>query len=205
MTFEDDTPRYWINQYKEELAAMERIKQNFDFIRSTYLKVIEDIQGIDKKELKLGASLEIGFAGMTMVDPLIYETTKKIVRSPELYVGIYFLDLSKEEQEGVLAHEIGHYKLCKDLTLEEIAILVDKLEKWRTDLHIPEELEQWHLKGELSADEETAKADYGRSMLTFLKNLNSGRHGSLFHRSVEELPTRIANLEKVLGEKRKLT
>lgn len=185
-------------------------KERQEYLEKLYKKVVKEFSEIEEEKIDLryvflnyNITIILGERG------LIYEKLEK----PMIVAGTDFLKYSVEEQESVMAHELGHYMQDKDKDIVRMkcsSALQNKLSEWENgDIYLGrrkvERLKYANLIDEVSADNWAAKKGYSKGLL---KNLNK-----LYDKITEEtkqavnrkehLAERIANIEQKLESEQK--
>lgn len=79
-------------------------------IRKLYSKVVKKFPNIKKDSISVEYIPDYDYAGMSICDCDRLLIKCEFVVKTTLNVGRNFLRFSKEEQEAVIAHELGHYE-----------------------------------------------------------------------------------------------
>jgi len=135
--------------------------------------------------------------------------TERIIKEPKISVGKEFFKLKDDEQEALIAHELGHYMREKDSTpykmgrtvLRKVGLFIlnHNIEQY---IHMltparTKRLKQWSLMHEISADNYAVRAGYAKQIYKLLKDQDEK---CLTKLGQEERKARIENLEKMLNE-----
>jgi len=192
---------------------MEQAKEQF---RDIYKSVLKKFPDIKEEEIGINPKIfgvyYIGISA-TIRKPPAY----KWEPCPLLHIVPRFFELTQEEQEATLAHELGHYvHYKKNLDIKRLL----RQDKWKermeyydssiksldeikdlgkSEQHELKRLQKWRVLDECFADTEAAKAGYGKVVLKLLKHLKE-KHPlvdsqPLFKLEVDE---RIKNLERII-------
>lgn len=139
-------------------------------IYDIYSEVVKEFPSVKEDEIKLiYLSSWGGKAGYLILNK---EETKK---EPEIIVGNKFFSLSREEQKGAMAHELGHHETVKNFTIPRLKRRSNWIMMYNYDIipssrpHWKERLEKRHRLEEISADTKAAKTKYGKYLLTYYK------------------------------------
>ena len=171
------------------LVREEKRKQAYNI----YREVVKNFPNVKEDEIKITYD-SCGFYGAGY-GALNEEKTKK---EPGMFVGRYFFNLTREEQEGAMAHEIGHHETMKDYTIPSLRRIAKWTGMYNANLipdsrpHWKERLKKWYILNEMAADNRIAKTKYGKIYLkSYKKHLDPSNE---IHQSL------IENLEAKLGE-----
>ena len=173
---------------------MDEIENKQQYVESIFKDVVKAFPEIKEDEIKIEIFPFLKKSALHSI--LNKEKTKK---ESKIYVGIHFFECTKEEQEGILAHEIGHHKTDEKHTIPRIQrsykwtnmfennIIPDSRPHWK------QRLKQTYLLNEMAADNEAAKTEHGKKYLEVYKKYLPNNH--------EIYQALIKNLEEKLGER----
>lgn len=130
--------------------------------------------------------------------------------NPMLNIGKLFDIFSVEEQEAIMAHELGHYRRMRNKSFRKISWIVDtstRIPSYRKAMltkknkHEVQRLLKWYILFEGHADNEAVKEGYSKQLFSALKKAyKQKRIPILAKRGLED---RIKNLEEILEDKEK--
>ena len=181
------------------------------YIKKMYREVAKSFPELKEDEVEIRYSFLFMMKASASYKSLNREETKK---EPEINIGSNFFKLTKEVQEGIMAHEIGHHETKKDYTIQRLKrnnnwnIMHKNKTSPYSRPHWEQRLKQRYLLSEMAADNKAAETKYGKS------NLQSYKDSISLYKKLSELDKLIcakqykdikilaANLEERLAEKR---
>ena len=169
---------------------LRRIESRQQIGEDIYSEVVKSFPKIKEKEIKI---IYIDRWHNTGGYKLLTKEGNK--KEPRIILGAdFFKLLSKEQQEAVIAHEIGHHERMKNYTIPRLKslnkltimhvlnLIPDSHPKWE------QRLKKWYILNENAANNYVAKTKYGKSLLESYKNQYSPSN-----EIVQELITNLEN------------
>jgi len=198
MEYTEDDYNYLMDKY-----------ENWDVKQQPYFSEVRDkFTDLDIENIIFTYQCDwIYSAGIDIIDVLEYIETKKIIRRPEIFLGLMMPARSIEVQKGILAHELGHYRMFKDFNDLELTICADNAldamtisQNTMPDIKkLSEERKKevilWSRINEFYADEQAFKAGYGQALLDDLKDVENEDITDL---GLKEMEYRADNIERLL-------
>ena len=173
---------------------MNEIKDKQQYIEKIFRKVAKSFPELKEDDITI--IYLSGLPALAGYSSLNRSGTKK---EPRVKIGEIFFDYTKEEQEGIMAHEIGHHETMKNKTIQRIK----RHNRWNaihkyhlihsSRPHWRQRLKQRFILIEMAADNKAAETKYGKNLLQYYKNHISPLSPS--HQIV------LKNLEEKLREK----
>ena len=177
------------------------MSEELNYVRELYQEVVQSFPDIKEDEIEITYNpYWDSIAGYWVLNE---EKTKK---KPGIFIGEYFFNLTREEQEGTMAHEIGHYRRVRNRTLKNVK-RITKLEflfssgafRYLTNRN-KERFVKWYTMKEIDADNSVLETPYGRVFLQLLIT-NYNKYQKIMKKELKQVvEARIKNLEQKLGE-----
>ena len=174
---------------------MNETEDGQQYVEDMYREVAKSFPGLKEDEIKIEFSPFLGSAAYTSLN----ETKTK--KEPTLIIGILFYNKTKEEQEGIIAHEIGHHEVMKNWTIPRIKRFYKHEIMYRSKTipasrpHWKQRLRKFHDLSEMAADNKAAETKYGKNLLEVYKkySFNSETNQVL----IKNLEEKIVEAEKI--------
>ena len=159
------------------LNFFRRIKErrlNKQKVGEMYREVVKSFPGLKEDEIKIRyLSYWNIIAGY---DPLNRIRTKK---DPKICIGYIFFGYTKEVQEGIIAHEIGHHETVKNWTIPRLKRSYEWNGMYKRQTfpnsrpHWEQRIRQRHILNEMAANNKVAETKYGKELLEYYKSINN--------------------------------
>jgi len=201
---------------------MSDIADRLETAKNSYFKVVNRFPDIDPYEFELLYTPgNTQYAALMILDFDIEDgkfiakiTDGEMTIRPRIMFGEEFFKLKKDEQEAIVAHEIGHYAKFRKRPSVEKAFKRDRIlgsyKKLITmerkghifthDSHAKKRIMQWSAINEMMADTEAAKAGYAGPSLRIIKKVYMGKKITMTRMERFEAEARIENLERFIEE-----
>lgn len=173
-------------------------------LETIYSKVVKDFPDVDKNDIKINYDRKSEYCGCISIVDLSFWNwlIGRYVWNPLLEVNPEFFMFPEDEQEAIIAHELGHYlrhrdNKHKEHKLKDYVNWISQYCNVDDSRHSWDRLAKWHIMHELDADTQAALAGYGEGLLNFFERRKFGSISSFFN---NELELRIYNLEYLLKE-----
>jgi len=177
-----------------------------EYIHDMYRSVVKSFVDIfDMKEDEIKIRYKKDMDGTASYHHILHTRAAKILLKSD------FFYLSKEEQKGLMAHEIGHHIEYKECSIPKLKRKAKWSRMYEGSRKIPDSrphwrkrIEKWGILNEMAADNNAVKAGFGKQILERYKRLyseyndysNFGKKRlDKYHKVLEKM---LANLEQKL-------
>lgn len=185
--------KFFRKRKERKLRRIElRLQQAYD----CYMDVVKSFPDIKEGEIKISYGDKWNDLACYKIGYRLHNKIK-----PEIIIGKTFFETTKEDQEGIMAHEIGHHERMKYYSLPKIKRL--KRLRFLYSINVvpnsrpywKERLEKWYILNETAANNKVAKTKHGESLLKYYKTSEFQ-----FNKATQKI---IENLEQKINGRRK--